>query len=204
MLPPGHEASGDPLWLRGVGGTWAKLQPPSATARLPRRGASPQVHLRCKELKLIPQQAGMKRRQKSRMLVNAGSGWSQPLPARLRIQQAQPSVSGTRQLFRRRCVRRPRWEPFSRRSNQPCRLTKPLAGKRLSPCSYLLTGIWVLLFLYFFFFLCCPSCWGSKIKKKKKKAGQTSSNGVFSAAPLASTASLPSSPGRGSTAVFMG
>lgn len=46
-----------------------------AQASLPLPGVPLQVHLRCEELKLIPQQARMKRRQKSRMLVNASSGW---------------------------------------------------------------------------------------------------------------------------------
>lgn len=39
------------------------------------------------------------------------------------------------------------------------------------------------------FSLCCPSCWG--ICSSEKKAGQTSPNGVFSASPRVSAASLP-------------
>lgn len=156
---------------------------PPPCLQLPRPGVSLQVHLRCEELKLIPQQARMKRRQKSRMLVNDSSGW--------------PTAPGWRALHTTgtaKCV----WHQTIislevcgagalraiLTAKQPAmsanKTTRREASLSLLPSPHRGLG---------FFFLCCPSCWG--ICSSEKKAGQTSSNGVFSASPRVSAASLP-------------
>lgn len=171
-LHRGHQVSRDPLWTRGAGRGGPQVQAasilpaaaatlPSSCRRRPRPGASPspQVHLRWEELKLIPppQQARMKRRQKSRMLVNEGGGWPAAPGRRAR------HTTGTVECVWHRTMISPEVREAGApgailTAEQPAIAANKTARRE---ASHLLTGVW--LGIYFWVFpspLCCPSCWG--------------------------------------------